>query len=212
MLKINEIYKSIQGESTYVGCPTVFVRTSGCPLRCSFCDSAFAFYEGTKMSIEHILKEVAELKASYVCITGGEPLAQKKIHDLMQILCHQGYHVSLETSGALSCQNVPSGVKKIVDVKTPDSGAKGTFLLDNLKYIDSKDEIKFVICSLDDVIWSADFIKQHQLLEKCVVLFSPSHGKMSAKWLAEKILDHNLKVRLQIQAHKYIWDAHTRRV
>lgn len=212
MLKINEIYKSIQGESTQVGWPTVFVRTSGCPLRCSFCDTTFAFYEGSKMSIENILKKVASLQASYICITGGEPLIQKDIYHLMALLCDKNYHVSLETSGALSCQKVDPRVKKVVDVKTPDSGAKDTFLLENLKYLSGRDEIKFVICSENDFIWASDFVKTHNLWKKYVVLFSPSHEDVSAKWLAEKILQENLQVRLQIQAHKYIWDANTRGV
>ena len=212
MLKINEIYKSIQGESTYTGIPTVFVRTSGCPLRCSFCDTSYAFFEGSKMSIEQILEKIKTFNTSYICITGGEPLIQKDIFELMQILCDKNYNVSLETSGAFSCQKVDSRIKKIVDVKTPDSGEKGTFLLENLKYIDSKDEIKFVICSQKDFDWSIEFVRQHRLLKKCVVLFSPSHQEVEAKWLAENILSEDIEVRLQIQTHKYIWGSEVRGV
>ena len=212
MLKINEIYKSIQGESTYTGLPTIFVRTSGCPLRCSFCDTSYAFYEGSKMLIEDILKKIKPLRTSYVCITGGEPLIQKDIYRLMSILCEKKYNVSLETSGALSCRDVDFRVKKVVDVKTPDSGAEDTFLMENLKHINSKDEIKFVICSKKDFIWSSKFVKQHDLCNKCVVLFSPSHKEVTAKWLAESILSANLTVRLQIQTHKYIWGADARGV
>ena len=212
MLKINEIYKSIQGESTYTGIPTIFVRTSGCPLRCSFCDTSYAFFEGSKMSIEGVLEKITTLKTSYICITGGEPLIQKDIFELMQILCDKKYNVSLETSGALSCQKVDPRVKKIVDVKTPDSGEKESFLLENLEYIDNKDEMKFVICSQKDFDWAIKFVEQHHLLKKCVVLFSPSHKEVSAKWLAENILSENLEVRLQIQTHKYIWGADARGV
>ena len=207
MLKVNEIYKSIQGESTYTGIPTVFVRTSGCPLRCSFCDTTYAFFEGSKMSIEGVLGKVTAFNTSYVCITGGEPLIQKDIFELMQILCDKNYNVSLETSGALSCQKVDPRVKKIVDVKTPNSGEEESFLLENLEYIDKKDEIKFVICSQKDFDWAVDFVKEHHLLKKCVVLFSPSHNQVSAKWLAENILSANLEVKLQVQTHKYIWGA-----
>lgn len=212
MLKINEIYKSIQGESTYTGIPTVFVRTSGCPLRCSFCDTTYAFFEGSKMSIEQVLQKITTLNTSYICITGGEPLIQKDVFEFMRILCDKNYNVSLETSGAISCQKVDPRVKKVVDVKTPDSGEKDTFLMENLKYIDNKDEMKFVICSQKDFTWSIEFVKKHHLLKKCVVLFSPSHKEMDVKWLAENILSENLEVRLQIQAHKYIWGADARGV
>ena len=212
MLKINEIYKSIQGESTYTGIPTIFIRTSGCPLRCSFCDTTYAFFEGSKMSIEGVLEKITTFNTSYICITGGEPLIQKDIFELMHILCDKKYNVSLETSGALSCQKVDPRVKKIVDVKTPDSGEKESFLLENLEYIDNKDEMKFVICSQKDFDWAIKFVEQHHLLKKCVVLFSPSHKEVSAKWLAENILSENLEVRLQIQTHKYIWGAEARGV
>ncbi len=214
-LKINEIYKSIQGESTYVGLPTIFIRTSGCPLRCSFCDSSFAFYEGSQMSIDQILQKVSQLKTSYICVTGGEPLIQKNIYKLMNILCDQNYHVSLETSGARSCQKVDHRVKKIIDVKTPDSGAKNTFLLENLDYLNNKDEIKFVICSQKDFNWSIDFLKKHHLPAKIAILFSPSHDEVTAQWLAENILSANfdsVNLRMQIQIHKYIWDKNTRKV
>ena len=212
MLKINEIYKSIQGESTYTGIPTVFVRTSGCPLRCSFCDTTYAFFEGSKMSIEKVLEKITAFNTSYICITGGEPLIQKDIFELMQRFCDKDYNVSLETSGALSCQKVDPRVKKIVDVKTPDSGEKGSFLLENIKYINSRDEIKFVICSQEDFNWAVEFVREHHLLKKCTVLFSPSHNQVSAKWLAENILSASLEVRLQIQTHKYIWGADARGV
>lgn len=212
MLKINEIFFSIQGESSYVGWPTVFIRTSGCNLRCSYCDTQYAYYEGQKLTIEDILNEVQKHKTQYICVTGGEPLAQKEISTLLTRLCDLGYLVSLETSGSLSCAGIDSRVKKIIDVKTPDSGAPNSFLIENLKFADTKDEFKFVICSERDFFWAEEFVKQNRLTENHLVLYSPSFNMIEEKWLAKKILLEKSSARLQLQLHKYIWPPETRGV
>ncbi len=205
MIKVNEVFFSIQGESTRAGMPTVFVRTSGCPHRCTYCDTEYAFYHGEKYDTSQVIKKVDSFDTNFVCITGGEPLVQKDVFELMTKLCDLGKEVSLETSGSISCQEVDSRVKKVLDVKTPSSGAAESFLLKNLNYLNPNDEIKFVICDESDFIWASEFISSHRVFEKCVVLMSPSHGRVSAQWLAEKILSENPKVRLQMQMHKYIW-------
>jgi 7-carboxy-7-deazaguanine synthase len=212
MIKVNEIFFSIQGESSYAGWPTVFIRTSGCNLRCTYCDTTYAYYEGAKKSIAEILKDVKGFGAKYVCVTGGEPLLQPEIIPLLATLCDQGYIVSLETSGSISCEKVDRRVKKIIDVKTPDSGAKDTFLPENLAFTQPQDEFKFVICSESDFEWAEDFVDRHELAETFTVLFSPSFGKIEEKWLAKKILSRNSKARLQLQLHKYIWSPETRGV
>lgn len=212
MIKINEIFYSIQGESSYAGNATVFIRTTACNLRCHYCDTKYSYDEGTLWPIEKILQSVKDYGAEYICITGGEPLLQKEIYSLMDILCNQGYKVSLETSGSKSIQNVNPLVKIILDVKTPDSGAADSFLMKNLDFSNEKTEFKFVICSENDFDWSENFCRQHDLLKKFTVLYSPSHGQVSERWLAEKILQKKSKARLHLQQHKYIWLPTTRGV
>lgn len=213
MLKINEIFYSIQGESSYVGAPTVFVRTTGCNLRCTYCDTKYSYHEGKNKEFSEILKEIQKHKTKYVCLTGGEPLLQKNSLEFMKILCDQGFKVSLETSGSKSCEFVDPRVKIILDVKTPDSGAKDSFLLENLKFCSSKStEFKFVICSEEDFDWSERFCSQHGIFENFLVLYSPSFEKITARWLAEKILHQNSNARLHLQQHKYIWSPTKRGV
>jgi 7-carboxy-7-deazaguanine synthase len=212
MLKINEIFYSIQGETSYVGHPTVFVRTTGCNLRCTYCDTKYSYYEGDFRAEEQILEEIASHKTRFVCITGGEPLLQKETLPLMKQLCDLGYLVSLETSGSKSVENVDSRVKIILDVKTPDSGEPDSFLMSNLQFAKSTTEFKFVICSEKDLEWSENFCRQHDLFRKFEVLYSPSFGQVSETWLAEKILAKKSNARLQIQLHKYIWSPDTRGV
>ncbi len=212
MLKINEIFYSIQGESSYAGYPTVFVRTTGCNLRCSYCDTTYAYYEGSKITLDQVILEIQKYPARYVCLTGGEPLLQKEALPLMQRLCDLGYKVSLETSGSLSCAGVDPRVKKIIDVKTPDSGAKDSFNESNLEFVDVNTEFKFVICSEADFTWSENFAKTHGLFERSNVLYSPAFGKFEENWLAKKILSENSTARLQLQLHKYIWSPHSRGV
>jgi len=205
MIKINEIYQSIQGESSYTGWPTVFVRTSGCHLRCHYCDSTYAYYDGQKMSAAEVIAAIGKHSAKHVCVTGGEPLLQTDVLPVMKELCDQGYFVSLETSGAVSCAGVDPQVKKIIDIKTPESGAPNTFVNENLSLVTSHDEFKFVICSEKDFLWAKSFVQQQQLAEKCLVYFSPSFKKVSETWLAEQILISKLDIKLQLQIHKYIW-------
>ncbi len=212
MLKINEIFYSIQGESSYVGNPTVFVRTTGCNLRCSYCDTKYSYYEGENRPLSDILQTIASHKAKYVCITGGEPLLQKPIFALMTELCNQEYFVSLETSGSKTLELVDPRVKVILDVKTPDSGAANSFAIENLLLAAPSAEFKFVICSENDFNWSEEFCRQHYLFEKHTVLYSPSFGQTTERWLAEKILRQNSSARLQLQLHKYIWSPEKRGV
>lgn len=212
MIKINEIFYSIQGETTYVGLPTVFIRTTGCNLRCTYCDTKYSYYEGSFFSQEDLIKKVQEHAAEYVCITGGEPLLQKETLPLMSKLSDMGYKVSLETSGSKSTAGVDRRVKVILDVKTPDSGEPDSFLIENLQHLNSLTEFKFVICSERDFEWSEEFCRQHDLFGKFTVLYSPSYGQVSEKWLAEKILTKKSTARLQLQLHKYIWSADTRGV
>lgn len=212
MLKINEIFYSIQGETSYVGNPTVFVRTTACNLRCTYCDTKYSYYEGEMQSLETIIKEIDSHQAPYVCVTGGEPLLQKEVHTLMSTLCDRGYKVSLETSGSKSIEQVDERVKIILDVKTPDSGAANSFLMENVGFSTPSTEYKFVICSEEDFDWSENFCRQHNLFEKFMVLYSPSYGQVSERWLAEKILQKKSSARLQLQLHKYIWSPETRGV
>lgn len=212
MLKINEIFYSIQGETTYVGIPTVFVRLTSCNLRCTYCDTKYSYHEGEMQNIEHIINEIASHKTPYVCITGGEPLLQKEVHVLMNTLCDQGYKVSLETSGSKSIEQVDSRVKVILDVKTPDSGAANSFFMENISFSTPSTEYKFVICSEEDFDWSENFCRQHKLFENFVVLYSPSYGQVSERWLAENILQKKSSARLQLQLHKYIWSPEARGV
>lgn len=212
MIKINEIFYSIQGESSYVGYPTVFIRTTGCNLRCTYCDTTYAYYSGQMMTEDEVIAAVGKHGAKYVCLTGGEPLLQKSVVPLMKRLCDLGYNVSLETSGSLSCDEVDPRVKKIIDVKTPDSGEGSSFDESNLKFIDVNTEFKFVICSEKDFDWAEAFAKRHGIFTRSNVLYSPAFRRIDEKWLAKKILSENSSGRLQLQLHKYIWSPHSRGV
>lgn len=212
MIKINEIFYSIQGESSYVGYPTVFVRTTACNLRCTYCDTKYSYFEGDFVEESKLLETIASYNAKYVCITGGEPLLQKEVLPFMTTLCDQGYQVSLETSGSKNIEPVDPRVKIILDVKTPDSGAKDSFEMKNLVFSQDSTEFKFVICSEEDFEWSENFCRQHEIFKKFTVLYSPSYAQVSERWLAEKILTTKSNARLQLQLHKYIWLPSTRGV
>jgi len=204
-LRITEIFFSLQGETRTVGLPTVFIRLTGCPLRCSYCDTAYAFQGGTWLDLDDILKEVAKYRAHYVTVTGGEPLAQKACLELLTRLCDADYEVSLETSGALSVAEVDQRVVKVVDVKTPGSNEVEKNHYQNIEYLLPHDQIKFVICNRHDYDWAKQIIEQYQLTHRCQVLFSPSYEEQSAGQLADWILEDQLSVRLQIQLHKFLW-------
>lgn len=204
-LKITEIFYSLQGETRTVGLPTVFIRLTGCPLRCQYCDTAYAFKGGEWLYSEDILQKVAAFNPRYVTVTGGEPLAQKGCIDLLSQLCDQSYEVSLETSGALDVSKVDSRVIKVIDLKTPGSKEEKRNMWCNLDYLNAHDQIKFVICDQEDFFWSKNIIEQHELDKKVDLLFSPSYEQLAPKQLAEWILHYNLPVRMQLQAHKYIW-------
>lgn len=215
-LKVNEVFYSIQGETSWVGYPTVFIRTSGCNLRCLYCDTAYAFYHGEIRSIDSLIKEVQSYPGKHVCVTGGEPLLQPSVHELMRRLCDGNYNVSLETNGSFDCTTVDSRVKKIIDVKTPGSGEGGSFnmknLPQNMEFSVVNTEFKFVISSENDFYWAQNFAQNHQLFEQTQVFFSPAFGRIDAKWLASQILASKCPARLQTQLHKFIWSAHTRGV
>jgi 7-carboxy-7-deazaguanine synthase len=204
-LRINEIFHSLQGEADSVGYRTVFVRLTGCPLRCRYCDTAYAFYEGESRDIDAILESVAGFDAPHVCVTGGEPLAQPGCLTLLTRLCEAGYRVSLETSGALSIAGVDSRVSRVVDVKTPGSGESARNLEENFALLTPRDQIKFVICSREDYDWSKAYLREHGLDQRCQVLFSPSYTQVSATALADWILADRLPVRFQLQLHKVLW-------
>jgi len=204
-LRITEIFLSLQGESRTVGCPTVFIRLTGCPLRCGYCDTTYAFSGGEWLDLDEILQQVADLDASYVCVTGGEPLAQKGVGDLLAALCDGGYQVSLETSGALNIAEVEPRVSRVMDIKTPGSGEAERNLLTNLAHLEAKDQIKFVITDEHDYAWSRALLKEHCLDQTCEVLFSPVHGSLEAVQLAEWVLRDRLPVRFQLQMHKLLW-------
>ena len=205
MLRITEIFYSLQGEARASGLPTVFVRLTGCPLRCSYCDSEYAFYGGVKKSLADVLAEVASFGARYVCVTGGEPLAQKACIPLLKALCEAGYEVSLETSGALDISAVDARVSRVVDVKTPGSSESHKNRLENLALLTTHDQLKFVLCDRADFNWAKAFIAEHALNERCEVLFSASFKQLAPKDLANWILADRLAVRFQLQAHKYLW-------
>jgi 7-carboxy-7-deazaguanine synthase len=204
-IRINEIFYSLQGESSRVGLPTVFVRLTGCPLRCHYCDTAYAFHEGNTQSIDAVLEEVARFAARYVCVTGGEPLAQKNCHTLLKRLCDAGYAVSIETSGAIDVSAVDARVSRIVDVKTPGSGEDGKNRWDNLVHLNQHDEIKFVLTSRADYEWARTTLQAKQLANICPVLFSPAFTQVETHQLAAWILEDKLPVRMQVQLHKMIW-------
>lgn len=204
-LKIHEIFYSLQGESSRVGLPTVFIRLTGCPMRCTYCDTAYAFSGGSNMEVAQIIAQVNTYRTKYITVTGGEPLAQKDCHVLLNKLCDLGYSVSLETGGALDISAVDPRVSIILDVKTPASGESNNNVWSNLDVIQQKDEIKFVICDEADYVWSKSIIEQYHLAEKAPILFSPSYGQLEAKDLAQWVLKDKLAVRMQMQIHKILW-------
>ena len=204
-LRITEIFLSLQGESRSVGFPTVFVRLTGCPLRCGYCDTTYAFQGGEWMTLDNILAEVASYNTRHVTVTGGEPLAQKSCVTLLSQLCDAGYEVSLETSGALDVSKVDERVVKVMDLKTPGSGEEKKNRWENLQHMSSQDQIKFVLCDRADYDWAKDVLQQYGLLSVCEILFSPSFGQLKAEVLAKWIVDDRLQVRFQLQLHKILW-------
>ena len=204
-LKITEIFLSLQGESLAAGWPSVFIRLTGCPLRCVYCDTAYAFHGGEWRDIDGILSEVAGHGVRHVCVTGGEPLAQSNCVTLLERLCDAGYRVSLETSGAIDVGTVDRRVTRVVDLKTPGSGEQHRNLLGNLEVLDENDVVKFVICDRTDYEWSRDLIREHGLAERCSVFFSPSWGQQQPGELGDWIIEDRLPVRLQVQLHKVLW-------
>ena len=211
-LKVNEIFHSIQGESTHAGKPCVFVRLTYCHLRCKFCDSEYAFYEGTERSLEEILAIVRSYGCRLVEVTGGEPLIQKETTAFLQLLLDEGYEVLLETSGAWTVEDVPDGVKIIMDLKTPVSGMAHRNRWENLRHLDGADEIKFVICDRADFDWARSVMEEHGLASRHAVLFSPSFDQLEPRLLAEWVLAERLPVRMQLQVHKFIWSPTARGV
>ena len=212
-LTINEIYHSIQGESTWAGWPCVFVRLTFCNLRCTYCDTDYAFYEGKKRSLTEILDAVAVFRCPLVEITGGEPLLQKNVLPLMSMLCDSGYTVLLETSGAHDISRVDRRVHRIMDLKTPGSGEANKNLWSNIDHLTLRDEVKFVMGSREDYEWSCDKVRRHDLPSRChAVLFSPIFGRIDPKQIVEWLLEDRLKVRFQLQTHKFIWSPTQRGV
>ena len=205
-LKITEIFYSLQGESNTVGLPTVFIRLTGCPLRCSYCDTAYAFSGGKKQTLTAIVDQVDQFKARYITVTGGEPLAQTASHELMTMLLDKGYVVSLETSGTIDISAVDPRVLIVMDLKTPGSGELDKNDYNNIENLADKDQIKFVIADTVDYEWSKSIINKYDLSSRCEILFSPVMEQMNPTELAESIIQDNLPVRFQIQLHKYLWD------
>ena len=204
-LKIYEIFHSLQGETSRIGLPTVFVRLTGCPMRCTYCDTEYAFSGGGNMQIADILAKVAEFGTKYVTVTGGEPLAQKECYTLLQALCDAAYSVSLETGGAMDIAPVDARVSVILDIKTPASNEEKNMLWSNIEHVKPMDEIKFVLCNRADYDWAKAKITELKLSEKCPILFSPSYHDLSAETLAGWVLADKLPVRMQIQLHKILW-------
>ena len=211
-LVINEIYASVQGESTHAGLPCVFVRLTGCNLRCTYCDTEYAFYEGTRRSVASVVEDVLALNVPMVEITGGEPLLQKACVPLTQRLLDHGLRVLIETSGERPIHVLPKGVIRIMDLKCPSSGECERNNWENIAHLTATDEVKFVIGDRADYEWSRDVVAEHQLAERCPVLFSPVHGTLEPRDLAEWIIADRLPVRLQLQMHKYVWDPKARGV
>jgi 7-carboxy-7-deazaguanine synthase len=205
-LRITEIFFSLQGETSRVGLPTVFIRLTGCPLRCTYCDTTYAFTGGRNMTVCEVLDKVAEYSPNYVTVTGGEPLSQKNCLPLLRALCDAGYKVSLETGGALDISQVDARVMRVVDIKTPASGEAEKNRWENLVQLTLHDEIKFVLCDESDYQWAKQVMFKYHLADKCPVLMSPVHGVLNATQLAEWILHDRLPVRLQLQLHKLLWD------
>lgn len=204
-LRVTEIFLSLQGETRTVGIPTVFIRLTGCPLRCQYCDTAYAFQGGQWIETIDIINQVSSYGVDHVTVTGGEPLAQKECIHLLSQLCDKGYRVSLETSGAINVENVDPRVIKVIDVKTPGSKEMDKNLFDNFSHLLAHDQLKFVICNREDYEWSREILNQYQLQKKCEVLFSPSYEQQKPGELADWIIQDRLPVRMQIQLHKYLW-------
>jgi 7-carboxy-7-deazaguanine synthase len=204
-LRITEIFHSLQGESDSVGWPTVFVRLTGCPLRCVWCDTEYSFHGGDWQEIDAILATVSTFGARHVCVTGGEPLAQKRCLALLEALCDAGYEVSLETSGALDISAVDARVRRVMDLKAPGSGEVGKNLWSNLEHLQAHDQIKFVLASREDYEWAVDCLGEHALSSRCPVLFSPVQGQLAPRELADWIIADKLPVRFQMQLHKLLW-------
>ena len=205
-LRITEIFHSLQGESRTSGYTTVFIRLTGCPLRCEYCDTAYAFKGGEWFSFEDILVEVKKYTTKYITVTGGEPLAQKRCADLLKLLCDEGYDVSLETSGALDISVVDKRVSRVMDLKTPASKEESKNLYQNIDLLTAHDQLKFVICDRNDYEWSVSKIEEYKLLDRCEVIFSSSHEQLKPQQLADWIIEDQLAVRFQMQLHKYLWN------
>lgn len=206
-LRITEIFYSLQGEALTVGLPTVFVRLTGCPLRCQYCDTEYAFHGGERLTQAQVLEQVAAFSPRYICVTGGEPLAQPSCIALLSALCDAGYQVSLETSGAMPIDKVDARVSRVLDLKTPDSAESSRNLWDNIPLLTKHDQVKFVICSRRDYDWARLQLDQYRLSERAgEVLFSPSFGQQNATELADWIVQDNLPVRFQLQLHKLLWN------
>jgi 7-carboxy-7-deazaguanine synthase len=204
-LKITEVFLSLQGESSLVGWPTVFIRLTGCPLRCQYCDTAYAFHGGAWRTLDELLDETRAFGVRHVCVTGGEPLAQKLCVELLRRLCDAGHVVSLETSGAMDVAGVDPRVVKVLDLKTPGSGEDPKNLWANLDHLTAQDQVKFVLCSRADYDWARDVVAARKLTDRCTVLFSPSYGQLDERALADWIVADRLPVRFQIQLHKRLW-------
>jgi 7-carboxy-7-deazaguanine synthase len=204
-LRVTEIFYSLQGEARSVGWPTVFVRLTGCTLRCGYCDTAYAFHGGEWRDIEEILDQVAGYRTRHVTVTGGEPLAQRACHELLTLLCDRGYEVSLETSGAIDISGVDPRVVRVMDLKTPGSGEMHRNLDDNIARLRPSDQVKFVLCDRADYDWACGMLRRHELAKRCEVLFSPSYSDLPARQLADWILKDELPVRMQVQLHKLLW-------
>lgn len=204
--RITEIFYSLQGETRTVGLPTVFVRLTGCPLRCGYCDTAYAFHGGKKMEISDIVAEVKRYHPRYVTVTGGEPLAQGACRQLLTALCDLDVEVSLETSGAMDISDIDPRVVRVMDLKTPASGELAKNRYSNVELLNKHDQVKFVICNREDYDWARTQLTSWDLANRCEVLFSPVHGDLTPTDLAEWIIEDNLPVRMQIQLHKYLWD------
>jgi 7-carboxy-7-deazaguanine synthase len=204
-LRVSEVFLSIQGETSRTGLPTVFIRLTGCPLRCRWCDTTYSFQGGETIALEELLRQVAAFGVGTVCVTGGEPLAQKACPALLTALCDEGYSVSLETSGAYDIATVDPRVSRIVDIKPPGSGESERNLWDNIPLLNARDEVKFVLASRADYDWARVAVRQYELNARCPVLFSPVQGELDPQQLAEWILADRLPVRMQVQLHKILW-------
>jgi 7-carboxy-7-deazaguanine synthase len=204
-LQLTELFYSLQGEARTVGWPTVFIRLTGCPLRCRYCDTRYAYHGGDTVTLADIMGQVGQYKTRHVTVTGGEPLAQPECLALLTSLCDAGYDVSLETSGAVAIDSVDPRVSIVMDLKTPASGEEQRNLLANLPLLQGKDQLKFVICDRNDYQWARDMLDAHDLATRCEVLFSPSHEQLEGRQLADWVLEDQLPVRMQLQLHKILW-------